>query len=29
VLVKDGRETYRRIGAAPKAAFVDELRQAI
>jgi len=29
VLVKDGQETYRRIGAAPKSAFVDELRQAI
>jgi thioredoxin 1 len=29
VLVKDGQETYRRIGAAPKSAFVDELRKAI
>jgi len=29
VLVKNGQETYRRIGAAPKAAFVNELREAI
>jgi len=29
VLVKDGQETYRRIGAAPKSAFVDEIRKAI
>ena len=29
VVVKDGRETFRRIGAAPKSAFVNELRQAI
>jgi thioredoxin 1 len=29
VIVKDGRETYRRIGAASKAAFVNELREAI
>ena len=29
VVVKDGHEIYRRIGAAPKAAFVDEIRRAI
>ena len=29
VVVKDGKETFRRIGAAPKSAFVNELRQAI
>jgi thioredoxin 1 len=29
VLVKNGQETYRRVGAAPKAAFVRELQQAI
>ena len=29
VVVKDGIETYRHIGAAPKSAFVNELRQAI
>ena len=29
VVVKDGIETYRRIGAAPKSAFVNEIRQAI
>lgn len=29
VVVKDGQEVYRRMGAAPKAAFVGELKQAI
>lgn len=29
VLVKNGRETFRRIGAAPKSAFVRELQQAM
>ena len=29
VLLKNGEEAYRRIGAAPKSAFVNELRQAI
>ena len=29
VVLKDGRETFRRIGAAPKSTFVNELRQAI
>ena len=29
VIVKDGKETFRRIGAAPKAAFVNEIKQAI
>jgi len=29
VVVKDGIETYRRIGAAPKSAFVSELKRAI
>ena len=29
VLVKNGQETYRRVGAAPKAAFVRDLQQAI
>ena len=29
VLVKNGQETYRRIGAAPKPVFVRELQQAI
>ena len=29
VVVKDGKETFRRIGAASKSAFVSELREAI
>ena len=29
VLVKDGQETFRRVGAAPKATFVRELQQAM
>jgi thioredoxin len=29
VLVKDGQETYRRIGAAPRPVFLQELQQAI
>src|SRR5437588_72206 len=29
IVLKDGKETYRRIGAAPKGAFVSDLRQAI
>ena len=29
VVVKDGRETFRHIGAAPKSSFVSELRRAI
>jgi len=29
VIVKDGQETYRRVGAAPKSAFVSELRNVI
>lgn len=29
VLVKNGRETFRRVGAAPKSAFVSELQRAI
>ena len=29
VLVKNGQETFRRVGAAPKSAFVRELQQAI
>ncbi|MBI3856916.1 MAG: thioredoxin [Planctomycetes bacterium] len=29
VLVRDGREAFRRVGAAPKSAFVRELQQAI
>ena len=29
VVFKDGQEVWRRLGAAPKSAFVNELRQAI
>jgi len=29
VLVKDGKETFRRMGAAPRTAFFDEVRRAI
>ena len=29
VLVKNGREAFRRIGAAPKSTFVHELQQAM
>ena len=29
ILVKNGREAFRRIGAAPKSTFVRELQQAI
>ena len=29
VLVKNGQETFRRVGAAPKSAFVRELQQAM
>jgi thioredoxin 1 len=29
VLVKNGREAFRRVGAAPKSTFVRELQQAI
>ena len=29
VVVKDGKETFRRIGAAPKSTLASELRQAI
>jgi thioredoxin 1 len=29
VLVQNGQETFRRVGAAPKAAFVRDLQQAI
>lgn len=29
VLVKDGKEMFRRVGAAPKSAFVSELQKAI
>ena len=29
VLVKNGQETYRRIGAAPKPVFLKELQEAI
>lgn len=29
VLLKDGQEAYRRVGAAPKSAFLRDLQQAI
>jgi thioredoxin 1 len=29
VVVRDGRETYRRVGAASRSAFLSEVRQAI
>lgn len=29
IVIKDGREAYRRIGAAPKSVLLGELRQAI
>ena len=29
VLVKDGQETFRRLGAAPKSAFVGEIQRAL
>jgi thioredoxin 1 len=29
VLLKDGQETYRRVGAAPKSAFLRDLQQAM
>lgn len=29
VLVKNGQETFRRVGAAPKSAFVSELQRAM
>jgi thioredoxin 1 len=29
VLVKNGQETFRRLGAAPKSAFVDEIQRAL
>jgi thioredoxin 1 len=29
VVVKNGKEIYRRLGAAPKSAFVNEIKQAI
>lgn len=29
VVMRDGRETYRRVGAASKSAFLSELRRAI
>lgn len=29
VLVKNGREAFRRIGAAPKSTFLDDLQQAM
>jgi thioredoxin 1 len=29
VLLKNGQETFRRVGAAPKSAFVQELQQAM
>jgi thioredoxin 1 len=29
VVLKDGQEAFRRIGAAPKAAFLNEIQQAL
>ena len=29
VILRDGQETYRRVGAAPKGSLVDELRKVV